>query len=267
MVDKFSADALRFWAAGSKLGDDLPFQEKDLITGKKFTNKLWNAAKFSVQHLQDHTTEEATEVFDLWLLSKLQKLIASSTEAFDQYEFFKVKTETEHFFWHTFCDYYLEIIKDRMYNPTIRGVEARKSAQQGLNDALITILKLMAPIMPHITEEIYQHHFAEKEKEKSIHLSSWPVGKEENIDEQAELIGDLGIDIISSVRKWKSEQQLSLKEEISSLVLVSSEKDFFDMIKRIERDLRAVLNVKKILFSGATSLETERFAVQVGILK
>ena len=267
MVEKFSADALRFWSAGSKLGDDLPFQEKDLMTGKKFTNKLWNAAKFSLTHLEDYAPGEATEVFDRWLLSKLQKLIRLSTEAFEQYEFFKVKTETENFFWHTFCDYYLEIVKDRLYNPSIRGVDARKSAQQGVYEALITILKLMAPIMPHITEEIYQLYFSGKEKKKSIHLSSWPVMEERYIDEQAELIGDLGIDIISSVRKWKSEQQMSLKEEINSLVVVSSEKGFAEMVQHIEGDLRAVLNVKKILFTGATSLETERLGVKVGVVR
>ena len=265
MIEKYSADALRFWAAGSKLGDDLPFQEKDLVTGQKNVTKLWNASKFSLMHLEDYTEAEVTEVFDKWLLSKLQKVIRISTETFERYEYSRTKAEVEKFFWHVFCDQYLEIVKDRLYNPTIR--KGRESAQQGLYNGILNTLKLMAPIMPHITEEIYQLYFAKKEECASIHVSTWPEYDEQLVDEKAEMIGDIGIDIINTVRKWKSQQQMSMKDEIKRLVLVSEEEGFVEMIGSIEADLKAVLHVKEIIFEGETSLESEKFNIKISLEK
>ncbi len=270
MIQKYSADALRFWAAGSKLGEDLPFMEKDLLTGQKFITKLWNASKFNLLHLDDFNPYQKInnlELFDRWLLSKLQKLIKESTDSFDHYEYSKNKAETEKFFWHIFCDQYLEIVKDRLYNPDQRGTEARKSAQQGLYWGLLSILKLIGPTMPHISEEIYQLYFAQKEEEKSIHTSPWPIFQKELIDEEAELAGDLGIDIIDLVRKFKSEQKMSLKDELQELILISDEKHFQGSINSIFGDLKAVLRAKEINFKGKTTLETEKFKVKVGIVK
>jgi len=264
MIKRYSADALRFWAAGSTLGDDLPFQEKDLVTGQKFATKLWNATKFSLMHLQDYTPSTVTETFDLWMLSKLHDTIQECTQSFEQYEYSKAKSTIDHFFWHIFCDYYLEIVKDRLYKPEIHGNAQRQSAQQVLHESLRAILKLTAPIMPHITEEIYHLFLAERENEKSIHLSAWPTSSLKKKHEHAELCGDLGIDIISTVRKYKAEQQLSLKDEIKTLTLVSSEKDFTGMIASIEADLKAVLNAKTIVFNGKTTLETEVYKVSIG---
>ncbi|MFH1682481.1 MAG: valine--tRNA ligase [Candidatus Woesearchaeota archaeon] len=265
VIKNYSADAFRFWAASVKLGDDLPYQEKDVLTGKKFTNKLWNAAKFSLMHLNDYQRGKATELFDRWLLSKLNKLIAVSTETFEKYEYSRTKAEVEKFFWHTFCDQYLEIIKDRLYNPDQRGQAVRKSAQTGVYEAILSIIKMIAPIMPHITEEIYQLYFAKKDNFKSIHTSSWPVADPKMIDEEAELIGDWGVDIINAVRKFKSEKQLSLKNELKELILIGEEKDFEGKIKPILEDLRAVLNIKTISFSGKTSLESEKFSIKIGV--
>jgi valyl-tRNA synthetase len=265
MIEKYSADALRFWAAGSKLGDDLPFQEKDLVTGGKFVTKLWNASKFSLMHLEDYQEGKITCTFDKWLISKLNKLIKSCTENFEKYEYSRTRLDVDKFFWQTFCDQYLEIVKDRLYNPDKRGKEEKKSGQTALYKSLNKILKLMAPITPFITEEIYQLYFAKKENKKSIHISSWPIAEE--IDEKIELSGDLGVDIISAVRKWKSSKQFSMKEEISNLTLISSEEGFQDMIKSIENDLKAVLKVKEINFAGTTDLESEKFGIKLGIVK
>lgn len=301
MIKKYSADALRFWAAGSTLGDDLPFQEKDLLTGQKFVNKLWNASKFCLLHLEDYPHMEAnavteisataeisvvTEIFDQWLLSKLQKIVRESTANFEKYEYSKTKSLVENFFWHDFCDNYLEIVKSRLYNPdantndtsiagtnpdtashSMRGSKARRSAQYALYQTLLTILKMMAPIAPHVTEEIYHLFFASKENKKSIHLSTWPKFNSRLIDEKVELAGELGIDIIAAVRRFKSEQKVSLKEEIKILVLINEDKDFSLMIKSIEQDLKAVLTVREILFTGATTLVSEQFGVKIGVAR
>jgi len=245
MIQKYSADCLRFWAASSKLGEDLPFQEKELVAAQRLTTKLWNASKFSFSHLENYKLQKPKklEILDLWLLIKLNQLVKSSTDAFDKYEYSRTKIETENFFWNIFCDYYLEIIKDRLYNSNKRGKQQKISAQYTLHYSLLTILKLLAPITPFITEEIYQHYYAKKEKCKSIHISSWPEYDPKLINKKAEKIGDKTIQLISEVRKFKSKNNKSLKTPVL-LTLEKQDKD----LESILEDLKAVTNASKIDF-------------------
>ncbi|MEM2139147.1 MAG: valine--tRNA ligase, partial [Candidatus Woesearchaeota archaeon] len=269
MIEKYSADSLRFWAAGSKLGDDLPFQEKDLVTGKKMVTKMWNASKFVLMHLKDYNHEKAKKELtienlnkiDKWVLSKLQKLIKNCTESFENYEYSKAKLEIEIFFWNIFCDNYLELVKDRLYNPSKYQEYEILSAKFTLYETLLIILKLVAPIMPFITEEIYQLYFAEKESKKeeininhkqkenkkSIHLSKWPEFNENLIDNLSEEIGTFVINILSEVRKYKSSKKLSLKEEIN--IILECDKETREKLELILNDLKAVCYAKEIDFN------------------
>jgi len=247
-LEKFSADGLRFWAAGSKLGEDLPYQEKDLVTGERMATKLWNASKFAIMHLDDYDLKRPSkvEIIDRWLLSKLHRIIKGSTESFKKYEYYRTKAEVEQFFWHVFCDNYLEIVKDRLYNPDKRGKEERKSAQHGLYHGILTILKLMAPIMPYITEEIYQLYFAEKDKKKSIHISPWPKYDKTMIDDEAEKLGDLLISAVQHSRRAKADKNISLKSPIKKYLLQA--KISPDEFEEIKDDLIAATNCQEILF-------------------
>ena len=246
MIKKYSADALRFWAAGSRLGDDLPFQEKDLVTGMRFTTKIWNASKFAFMHLVDYKLgkPKKLEAMDRWILSKLSRLIKESTENFMNYEYSHTKLETDKFFWHTFADNYLEIIKDRLYNADKRGKEARLSAQYALHHTLLSIMKLMAPITPFITEELYQHYFKKYEKDKSIHISKWP--SLDMIDEQAEKAGDFFVFVLQEVRKAKSAKSLSLNKPVKKVLAKGkiNAKDF----ELMKDDLYATTNAEEIVF-------------------
>ncbi len=241
MIEKYSADALRFWAGGSKLGEDLPFQEKDLLTGQKMITKMWNASKFGIMHLEDYDLKKPKklELIDRWILTKLNKIIKDGTEAFEKYEYSRTKMDVEKFFWQVFCDNYLEIVKDRLYNPDKRGDDARESGQYTTYRTTLTMLKLMAPIMPYITESIYQLYFAEKEKKKSIHISSWPAPDKKEIDEEAEKKGDIVVDVVSAVRKLKSEKGVSLKEEVKKLV-IDCEEDLDEAVDDIKATTRAL---------------------------
>ncbi len=264
VMDEWGADCLRFWAAGCKLGDDLPFMEKDLVTGKKIINKLWNASKFVIMHLQDFEPagEVDLEVMDKWMLTKLHRLIKECTEAFERYEFMRNKFDTEQFFWQVFCDNYLEIVKDRIYNPEERGEMQRRAAQYGLYEGLLSILKLFAPIMPHITEAVYHLHFAEIEKQKSIHLSRWPAFNEDFYDEEAEAAGDLVHDLIAAVRKYKTEKKMALRDEIGTLVIECSKEDR----KRIETalgDLKGTTKAKNIDFGPGEFEVREKVKISV----
>ena len=241
IVDKYGADALRFWAASVKLGDDIPYQEKEIVTGQKTVVKLWNASKFCIQHLEDYNKESVKlEEIDKWLLNRLDYIVKISTENFERYEYSKTKAETENFFWNIFCDYYLEIVKDRLYNPDKRGEEARKSAQYTLYKSLLTILKLFSPITPFITEEIYHLYFNEKENKKSIHLETWPFS--DKADTSLDVMGNLFIDVVSRVRKFKTENQKTLKESIELTLPEEEIKILFNSLE----DLKAVTNSRVI---------------------
>ena len=245
MIDKYCADSLRFWAAGSKLGEDLPFSEKDLVTGQKFITKIWNASKFVNMHLEDFEKKEVEHtIVDKWLLTKLSKIIKSSSDSFEKYEYSKTKMDVEKFFWQTFCDNYLEIVKHRLYKPEIYGEDLRESGRVTLHISLLNIIKLMAPIMPHITEELYQKYFADEEDVKSVHISSWP--KEVLIDEESEKIGDVLVEAVQMIRKAKSELQMSLAKEVENAV-ISAPEDFCEKLKIVEEDLLGctkIINVK-----------------------
>jgi valyl-tRNA synthetase len=263
MIEKYSADCLRFWAAGSKLGEDLPFQEKDLVTGQKFITKFWNASKFAIMHLKDYDLKEPKELeaFDKWILIKLNNLVRNSIDSFEKYEYSRTKAETEKFFWQTVCDNYLEIVKDRLYNPDQRGKEQRISAQYGLYNAILTCLKLMAPITPHFTEEIYHLYFAEKEEKKSIHISDWPKYKPELSDNKLEAGGDTAVDIITAARKFKGDNNIALSKEIKEIIIKAEDKK---SLEPFLEDIKATIKAQEIKFEGKTNIEVNE-KVKIGI--
>ncbi len=245
VISQYGADALRFWAAGSKLGEDLDYQEKDLVTGKKFITKLSNATKFVFMGLEGYDGKKPKKMVktDELFLNKLNKLVSNCTDSFLNYEYSKAKGETEQFFWQMFCDNYLEIVKNRIYNG--KGDE-KISAQYTLYHSLLTILKLISPIMPFISEEVYQNYFRKNEKNKSIHISSWP--------KQEKFIGDIKFDalieIISKVRQEKSRAQKSMKSEI----ILTIDKKSNELIGEMIDDLKAVTN--------SATIKTGEFSVE-----
>jgi len=245
VFEKHGADALRFWAAGSKLGEDLDYQEKDLITGKRFINKLFNASRFVFMNLKDYKGEKPKklEKIDELFLRKLNSLVKVCTQAFESYEYSRAKVETEKFFWHVFAGNYLEIIKKRIYNE--KG-DKRVSAQYTLYKSLLIILKLIAPIMPFITEEIYQNHFRKNEKAKSIHLTKWPESEKELDAKEFELL----VEILGKVRQEKTKAKKPMNAEID---LSIDKKDYGELNEMIE-DLKDV--------SGAYVIKSGKFKVE-----
>ncbi len=268
IMSKYSADALRFAAGTSKLGEDVAFQDKELVAGSKLITKLWNASKFLSLHLAgyDGKVPKKLETIDRWILSRLNRIIEISTANFESYDYSKTRLEVEKFFMHTFCDNYLEIVKDRLYNVEKRGEQAKKSAQYSLYHVLLTVIKLMAPIIPHITEEVYQAYFAKHDGKKSVHLSDWPAVDKKLDDNDAENVGDVMVDIIGAIRKYKSQKGASLKEGLNEVTLeCRTMKDFESHILSVEEDLKAVIHAQKVSFGKGGTLTTEAFGIGVGV--
>lgn len=229
VLDKYGADAIRQWAAGGgATGSDIPFRWPDAEYGWRFLIKLWNASSFVSNLLKDYATQEKTkhalQPLDKWILSKSEKLTEKVTDALEKCQFNTALEETRNFTWHIFCDCYLEAVKDRLYRPEIYGEEKKKAAQQTLYTVLNRLLLLLAPIVPHITEEIYQMLYAE-EKHGSIHRSAWPHISKKYMDEEAEKHGDLIMAMISEIRREKAEKHLPLNAIIKKLTICAEDED------------------------------------------
>ncbi len=239
VMQKYGADSLRFWAARSKLGEDLDYQEKDIITGKKFITKIMNATKFVFLNLKRQEKKPKLIETDRIFIAQLNNLIKSSTGAFNNYNYSKAKSETDNFFWHALADNYIEIIKNRVYN----GNEQEKaSAFYTLYNSLLTIIKLFAPITPFITEYLYQEYFKKYEKDKSIHLASWPIQikiKETKSDQET---WDKLIGIILKIRQAKSEA----KKPMNARIILTLPEEEIKVFLNVMHDLIAVSNAKEV---------------------
>jgi len=241
ILDNYGADAMRYWAASYKLGEDLDYQEKDLVTGKKFVTKLWNATKFVFMNMGDYKNKKPKKLckMDEIFLDELNKVLEKSTKNFSEYECYKVKSDVDGFFWKSFCDNYMEIVKNRIYNGTS---EEKESACYALYNSLLSIIKMMAPVTPFITEEVYQKYFKQNEEDESIHISAWPEKIEIKTSKDEEKIWARFIEILETVRKAKSEAKKSMKAEIT---LVLSKEDY-KLLEDCLSDLKSVTNSKEI---------------------
>lgn len=239
VMEKYGADAIRYWAASSKLGEDIDYQEKDVVTGKKFATKIMNALGFTFMNLKYQKKMPKLHETDRLFLTQLNNLIKITTESFDDYNYSRAKLEADMFFWRTLCDNYLEIVKNRVYN----GSESEKaSAYYTLYQAMLTILKLMAPFTPYITEELYQTHFKEHEKQKSIHIESWPQEIKVKSSKKDQETWDKLLEIITKVRQAKSEAKKSMKAEINLFL----QKEDLSLLSPVLDDLKAVCTAKEI---------------------
>ncbi|MEK6844350.1 MAG: valine--tRNA ligase [Nanoarchaeota archaeon] len=239
ILEKYGADSLRYWAASSKLGEDLDYQEKDIITGKKFGTKILNATKFVFLNLQHQKSLPKLIETDRIFLTQLNNLIKSTTEAFDNYNYSKAKLESDSFFWHSFADNYLEIVKNRVY----QGNEQEKaSAFYTLYNSLLTILKIFAPITPFITEHLYQEYFKKYENINSIHISYWPTPIEVKQNKNDEEVWNKLIELISKIRQAKS----NAKKPMNSQIILTLPEEEIKVFLNVMHDLIAVSNAKEV---------------------
>ncbi len=249
VFNKYGADAPRQWAAsGGATGSDIPFRWADVEYGWRFLIKLWNAARFASQHLQDYAPREKVELelLDRWLLSKLEGVTKTVTEAFESCEFNMATEETRNFVWHTLCDHYIEAIKHRLYRPDKYGKGKKVAAQHTLYTAIYRVLQLLAPVSPHITEEMYQTMYAKDKKHNSIHVSPWPVPDEEKIEEKAEKQGALIMAVISAVRREKAERKMPLNATIKKLTIYAGNKEGVHILIQAREDIEGTCKAEKM---------------------
>jgi valyl-tRNA synthetase len=248
MMDAYSADAVRYWAASSKLGEDSMINEEKIASGHKLVNKLWNVTSFSYQFLEGYQPPQSAPSLlpvDKWVLSKLNRLIPEVTKDFEEYNHSSAKNRIEAFFWDIFTDNYMEMVKTRLYDSPERSAE-RESARYALYNVLVTIIQLLAPIIPYITEEIYQLVFKKNSSPISIHLSSWPGARKELIDDDAEIAGDMLIEIATAVRRYKSEKKLPMGSKLEKIKIAAAKESRAEVLKVCLVDIRSVTRAAQI---------------------
>jgi valyl-tRNA synthetase len=249
LIENHSADVIRYRAANSKLGTDTFFSIDELGIAKRFITKFWNASRFALAHLQDIDINVNIELMpvDRWIIERCKQTTTDAKSLLEQYEIGSARYKIDDFFWKDLCDYYLEIVKERLYQPEIRGVRQRQSAQYALYYSLLNVLKLYAIYVPHITEYIYQDFFRQHEKSISLHRLCWET--EKTIDNEIILFGEKLKDVISETRKYKSENALSIKAEIEKVVITTDEK-LVKLFQQTINDIKACCHAKKIEISS-----------------
>jgi len=221
VLEKYPVDAARYWAAGSAVGDDLPYKEKGLRAGERLLRKLWNASKL----VDDLTPEKRLSRPDLreidrWMLAELDERIETITGHFERREFSKARDDLRSFFWHTFCDDYLEIAKQRLRDGS------DPSAAYTLQTAHRRFCKLFAPILAHATEELWRDMYSEG----SVHTTDWP----EPLGTEADLAaGERAMDVVGALRKYKTDHQLSMNAGVDAVRVYGDVSDFADDIQRV----------------------------------
>lgn len=221
LVERHSADIIRYWSANAKLGSDTFFAEDELKIARRFITKLWNASKFTIMHLQDVDLQaEILLPVDRWIIARSHQCMNDAAELLRQYEIGAARHVVDEFFWKDFCDDYLEIIKERLYQPEERGCEARRSGQRALYTVLRNILLMYAPYVPHVTEAIYQQFFRERETILSLHQMKWT---HEALDDELLRFGTHLRTVIAQMRRDKTAAGLSMGASMDTLCITVPE--------------------------------------------
>ena len=234
LLDEHGSDGVRYWAASGRPGTDTAFDVGQMKIGRRLATKILNASKFVL--LQGSAAPESvTEPIDKALLAALADVVDEATKAFEAFNYTKAMEAAEVFFW-AFCDDHLELVKDRAYG--LAGDDAAASARAALTITLDTLLKLFAPFLPFVTEEVWSWTH-----DDSIHKSAWPTSESLQAHKGDASLLAVSAEILSQLRKVKSEAKVSMKADISTAKIIAPA-DVVAKAKLVAGDLRAAGRVQ-----------------------
>src|SRR5829696_497831 len=253
--DRFGSDAVRYWAQSGRPGVDTAIDEGQIKVGRRLAIKILNASKFALGVIGDDAAREVSEPLDRSLLHTMRGLIVDASSAFESYDYARALDVTERFFW-DFCDNYLELVKQRAYGAG--GERGAGSARKTLGFALSALLRLFAPHLPFVTEEVWSWW-----QDGSVHRTPWPDATEfGTATEGAEAdpaIYAVAADVLGEIRKAKTSQQKSLRAEVDLAVV----RDTAERLHALESALADVREAGRV--RALELLEAHEFAVEVDL--
>jgi len=261
LIEKFTADGARYWSASARLGTDTAADEKVFKIGKRLATKLFNAGKFVLsQTAEVHPI--ATEL-DRAFVSKLRHLVERATQCFDDFNHAQALTDTETFFWTRFTDSYLELSKTRARGESGEDEAASGSAVAALRLGLAVQLRLLAPFLPYISEEVWSWVFAEESGEKSIHRAPWPNTAElADIPEPAnDASFDTAVACWNAINKSKADAEVSMGREAETLTLVANSATL-EVLAPVLGDVLAATRCRQHELAADDALEDGEFTVR-----
>ncbi|HKS99210.1 MAG TPA: class I tRNA ligase family protein, partial [Rugosimonospora sp.] len=256
VIDRYGADALRLWATRARVGADLRYTEKDVRVGRKFAVKLWNVARFielnstGFDPSGEPPPAAARTPVDRWLLSHLANTVAEVTAAFDGYDVTQAYAAASRFFWSTYCDRYIEMVKERFLVPEAHPDSDRDSAQWTLWQSFRVLLGLFAPFAPFVTEHLYQRRYAPAERAVSLHLTRWPGVDRDWLAGERDAIDQMTT-VLDAVRTLRGHHQLGNSARVRRLILDPGTGTARALAEAIAEPLRSAARAHRVVYGSA----------------
>jgi len=248
LLEQYGSDAVRHWAASARLGVDTAHDEQAFRVGKRLVTKVFNAGKFVLS--QTAPAGEITQELDRAFVAELRRVVEKATTAYESFEFGQALQVTETFFWSSFADNFIELVKKRARDED--DPVGRASAVAALRLGLDVLLRLFAPAVPTITEEVWSWVFANEKGQPSIHAAPWPT-----VDELGAVVPpekdesfQAACDAIAAVRKAKTEAGIGLGRPVSTCAL-SGPQDSPDLVRLVLADVANAANAPEVMLKAA----------------
>jgi valyl-tRNA synthetase len=243
LLEQFGSDAVRYWAASARPGTDTAFDEGQMKIGRKLAIKLLNASRFVLSPELapvDVPISAVADPIDRAVLTELGALIEEVTAAYVGYDYARALERTEAFFW-AFCDDYVELVKSRAYGSL--GEERAASARAALRLILSALLRMLAPVLPFVTEEVWSWWHPGQ----SVHVAPWPTSAELPPPGGLPAVWHGARELLGEVRRTKTDQGRSLRATVASLVVTDTE-DRLAMQKAVADDIKEAGSVVRLEF-------------------
>ncbi len=266
LLEKFSSDALRYWSGNARLGVDTAYDENIVKIGKRLVTKIYNASKFVLS--QNGPVSDISCELDRAFIDRLRKVVKTTTEQLDAFNFSSALSTLESFFWKSFTDTYVEFAKNRARGGVGSILADQGSALATLRLGLETLIKMFSPFIPYICEEVWSWAFAEETGVKSVCVAPWP--KEADFeaiprpDNQRRF--DLAALVYSEINRKKSDQQLSLGVPIDTLTVTASGITI-PILREMEDDLKPATRCQSwnlVIAPGSEDYVVEISGMKVG---
>jgi valyl-tRNA synthetase len=240
VMARYGADALRLWATRGRIGTDLRYNEKDVRTGRKFTVKLWNVGRFVSLHLGELSGPAPApgerDIVDRWVLSHLADAIDEATAAFEAYDYMQAHQVASRMFWSIYCDRYIEMIKDRADQDSVRWT---------LWESYRVLLGLFAPFAPFLTEHMYQRFYRPHEDAVSLHLTRWPAADPRWVSDRS-AVDQLAV-ILDATRVLRSGLRLGNSARLSQLIVQPHDEAARALLDQIAEPLRIAARADEVV--------------------